>query len=79
MRTRDGLEVDLVIEEAQKLHLFEIKSSATVTSKHGAQLQRTRSDLGDQVGSCAVISRVSESFQLMQGIHAYRWQDVPAK
>ena len=33
LRSRDGLEVDLLIELGDKLHLFEIKSSMTITPK----------------------------------------------
>ncbi|MBI2265031.1 MAG: ATP-binding protein [Armatimonadetes bacterium] len=78
MRTRDGLEIDLVVEEAQKLHLFEVKSGATITSKHAASLQRARSDLGRLIGSCAVIARSPESFPLGRDIQVCRWQDVLA-
>lgn len=79
MRTRDGLEVDLVVEEAQKLHLFEVKSSATITSKHAVSLQRARSNLKSQIGTCALISRSPDSFSLGRDIQVYRWQDVLGK
>src|SRR4030042_214849 len=40
LRTRDGLEVDLVVELGQKLHLFEIKSSMTIFPRHASSLLR---------------------------------------
>lgn len=79
IRTRDGLEVDLVVEESEKLHLFEIKSSATISSKHATSLVRARLDMGDQIGSCSIISRSPESFPLGRDIQVYRWQDVLAR
>jgi hypothetical protein len=34
VRSRDGLEVDLVVDLANRLHLFEIKGAATITDRH---------------------------------------------
>lgn len=75
IRTRDGLEVDLVLEQNQKLHLFEIKSSMTVTSAHAASLDRARRDLKSRVGTAAVISN-SKSGLIANGIRNYYWQDL---
>ncbi|MGB9630270.1 MAG: ATP-binding protein, partial [Thermodesulfobacteriota bacterium] len=38
LRTRDGLEIDLIIEIGQKLHLFEIKSAMTILPRHASSL-----------------------------------------
>lgn len=75
IRTRDGLEVDLVIENAQKLHLFEIKSSSTITENHAISLKRARRDLPN-VARSAVISASKESYPLDKNIYNYRWQDI---
>jgi len=59
LRTRDGLEIDLVLELGQKLHLFEIKSTMTVWPAHAASLRRIMSDPKFSVGTGAVISRAA--------------------
>lgn len=76
LRTRDGLEVDLVVETDGKLHLFEIKSSATIVPKHAASLLRARSDFGAIVGVAGVISRSAERFMLQKGVFNWPWQDI---
>lgn len=76
LRTQDGLEVDMVIETDQKLHLFEIKSSATITPSHASSLMRAKRDLGNLVHTSCIISRTSQSFLLQKEIYNYGWQDV---
>lgn len=76
LRTRDGLEVDLVLEEGQKLYLFEIKSSATITPKHASSLVRAKRDLGNLVQFLGIISISPESFHLQREVYNYRWQDI---
>ena len=76
LRTQDGLEVDMVIELAGKMHLFEIKSGATIVPKHGASLKRLRNELGNKIGSASVISCSPENFWLDDGILNYNWKDL---
>lgn len=76
LRTQDGLEVDLVIELNQKLHLFEIKSSTTITSAHASSLMRAKRDLGNLVQTSCIISCAHQSFSLQKDIYNYRWQDI---
>ncbi len=76
LRTQDGLEIDLALEINQKLHLFEIKSSSTITSKHAGSLVRMKNDLPDIIGSTSIISRAPSSFHVYKGIHSYPWQYV---
>ncbi len=76
LRTRDGLEVDLVIELGQRLHLFEIKSAMTIMPKHTFSLARISRELGSMVQSSAMISASEESFHLTQGIYNYSWKDI---
>jgi len=73
LRTRDGLEVDLVLELGQKLHLFEIKSAMTVLPKHASSLLRIASDLKLSVGTSAIISTSPDHFHLTKGIYNYTW------
>jgi len=76
LRTRDGLEVDLVLELGQKLHLFEIKAAMTILPKHASSLSRIASDLKSAVGTSAVISNSSDNFHLIRGIYNYSWKNI---
>ncbi len=76
MKTRDGLEIDLVIELNQKLHLFEIKSSATITVKHVGSLVKAKKDLKKICSSAAVISQTKDNFWLGTGIANYNWKTL---
>ncbi len=76
LRTRDGLEVDLVLDLGQKLHLFEIKSTMTVLPKHASSLSRISHDLNSEIGSIAVISASSDNFHLTGGIFNYSWKNI---
>ncbi|MFZ5801279.1 MAG: hypothetical protein ACOY3D_07915, partial [Candidatus Omnitrophota bacterium] len=60
----------------QKLFLFEIKASSTITSRHASSLIRTRKDLGKLVQLTGVISLSPDSFPLQRGLYNYCWQDI---
>jgi len=76
LRSRDGLEIDLVIELAQKLHLFEIKSAMTIWPKHAASHERVLNDPKASVRTAGVISRAKGSFPLKKGIVHYPWKEI---
>lgn len=76
LRTRDGLEIDLVIETKQKLHLFEIKSSATITPQHALSLSRAKRELEEIVQSASIISNSVQGGFVRKDISNYYWQDV---
>ena len=76
IRTQDGLEVDLVIEDARKLHLFEIKSSMTISPKHASSLLRLNNDLPEKIAQAAIISRSEENFTVTQTIKNYHWKSI---
>jgi hypothetical protein len=76
LRSRDGLEVDLVIDLAGLLHLFEIKGAATITDRHAVSLKRLGDELRSQVQSAAIISCTTESFRVTDQIMNYAWTDV---
>lgn len=76
LRTRDGLEIDLVLEIGQKLHLFEIKSAMTVIPKHASSLIKIISGLKSPVKSAAVISRSQNNYTLKKGIVNYGWRST---
>lgn len=76
LRSRDGLEVDLVIEIGGFLHLFEIKSSMTITPKHITSLKRLANDLGSKVKTAAVISCSDGNFMVKDNIANYSWKNI---
>jgi predicted AAA+ superfamily ATPase len=75
LRTRDGFEVDLVVESGQRLFLFEIKSGATITGKHAATLVRAKREIR-HVKKCAIISRSDKDFTISRDVSVYNWQSL---
>ena len=76
LRSRDGLEIDLVIEIGDKIHLFEIKSSMTITSKHATSLKRVKDILGDKIETLSIISRSHENSILKGNIRNFNWKNI---
>ena len=76
LRSRDGLEVDLVIEIGGFLHLFEIKSSMTITSKHITSLKRLANNLGSKVKTATVVSCSKDNFIVKDNIINYNWENI---
>lgn len=76
MKTRDGLEVDLVLEMDLKLYLFEIKSGATIVSKHAASLINSKNDLKDMIKYTAVISMSEDSYPINKIVYNHSWQNI---
>jgi hypothetical protein len=78
LRSRDGLEVDLVLEVGQRLHLFEMKTAMTITPRHASSLLKMSKELKSRVETGAVISRAKGKFRLTGKIMSYNWEDVLA-
>jgi len=76
LRTRDGLEIDLVLELGQKLSLFEIKSTMTILPKHADSLARLIGGLKSPVQTAGVISQAAGGFPLKKDIYHYNWKDI---
>lgn len=76
LRSRDGLEIDLVIEQEGKLYLFEIKSTMTITPKHALSLSRLMEELGSDVTSAGIISCSEENFVIKGNIINYGWKNI---
>ncbi|MCM8787256.1 MAG: ATP-binding protein [Candidatus Omnitrophica bacterium] len=76
LRSRDGLEVDLVIELEGKLHLFEIKSAMTITPKHAISLKKTSSTLNAKIETLAIISCSEDNFVVKEKIKNYSWKNI---
>lgn len=64
LHTRDGLEVDLVIEDNQKLYLIEIKSTSTITSTHTTSLVRLKREIPDKIAGSFLLTNAKESFTI---------------
>lgn len=62
LRTRDGLEVDLIIELAGKLNLVEIKASSSLKPEHLRSLIIAQRDFGDRINKLFVVSNFKETF-----------------
>ncbi len=76
LRSRDGLEIDLVIELEGKLHLFEIKSSMTITSKHASSLFKMINESGQRIDTAAIISNTEDNFTVKGDVINYSWKKV---
>lgn len=76
LKTRDGLEIDLVIELEGKLHLFEIKSSMTITSKHASSLFKMINESGSPIDTAAIISGTEDNFTVKGDVTNYGWKNV---
>lgn len=69
LRTRDGLEIDLVAEDNQLLNLIEIKSSATITPVHITSLVRLQREIPNKIAGSFLLSNASDSFQIKDVRH----------
>lgn len=76
LHTRDGLEIDMVIEIEGKLNLIEIKSSSTIRPEHTSSLLKAKHDLKNLVKQSFLISNSPKSFTLPGGIFNYSWTDI---
>jgi predicted AAA+ superfamily ATPase len=76
LRTRDGLEVDLVIEYGQKLYLFEMKGIMTILPRHAAALIRARNDLKSNVATAVLVSLSRDNFHLIKSVDNFCWKNL---
>jgi predicted AAA+ superfamily ATPase len=76
LRTQDGMEIDLILEISGKLHLFEVKSTMTLSTKHAAPLLRVFSDLKEKPASVSIISRAKDNFTVKRPVNNYYWKNV---
>jgi hypothetical protein len=74
-RDNVGLEVDLLIEEADGLHPVEIKSAATITDDLLKGLRKWLAVAGDAARMPRLVHAGPESY-VREGIDTRRWQDA---
>jgi predicted AAA+ superfamily ATPase len=72
-RSRDGWEVDLLVELHGKLYPVEIKSSATPRPAHAEAVVRWRALAGDKAGSGLLMTQAEEASALVPGVRAIPW------
>jgi predicted AAA+ superfamily ATPase len=75
-RSRDGLEVDLLIDRNGKLHPVEIKATSTVTATHAAGLVRWRQIAGREEAPAVLFADVDRAMTVARSIHAVPWWSV---
>lgn len=75
-RTRDDLEIDLVLEIEGKINLIEIKSSSTIRPEHTSSLLKAIRDLKDSTARSFIISNSEKSFTLPNKVSNYSWSDI---
>ena len=75
-RSRDGWEVDLLIELGGRLHPVEIKATATPRPAHAESLVRWRSLAGHRAGDGLLITRAQEASALVPGVRVLPWNGV---
>ncbi len=74
-RTRDGMEIDLIIEYADKLIPIEIKKTATPTKTHARHLERfiTFENHSKRVENGYIVCTVKEKIAISKNITAIPW------
>lgn len=72
-RSRDGWEVDLLVELGGKLHPVEVKATATPRPAHADSLTRWRSLAGERAGGGLVVTRAPEASSLLPGVRVLPW------
>jgi predicted AAA+ superfamily ATPase len=75
-RSRDGWEVDLLVELGGRLHPVEIKATATPRPAHAESLVRWRSLAGDRAGDGLLITRAQEASALVPGVRVLPWNEL---
>ncbi|MBN2374140.1 ATP-binding protein [bacterium] len=76
LRTRDGLEIDLVIDIGGELSLFEIKSTMTITPQHAHHLKQIRNTYGGAIKATGIISCAEHTFPITGEIYNYSWSNI---
>ncbi len=72
-RSRDGLEVDLLIDRDGTLFPLEVKASATITPGHAANVHKWRQLAGEPDGPAAIAANVPQPLAVSPGVRAVPW------
>jgi predicted AAA+ superfamily ATPase len=72
-RSRDGWEVDLLVEHRGRLHPIEIKATATPRPQHVDNVVRWREIAGPAAGSGLLVCGAGDASSLVPGVRALPW------
>ncbi len=72
-RSRDGIEVDLLVDCNGKLYPMEVKATATVLPQHASALQKWRDLSGGSREPAIIVANISAPISVSQGIRAVPW------
>jgi uncharacterized protein len=75
-RSRDGWEVDLLVELGGNLHPIEIKTTETPRPFHAENVVRWRSLAGDKAGSGLLVTQADQASALVPGVRVLPWGDL---
>lgn len=70
LRTRDGLEIDLVVEDNQRLYLLEVKSSSNITPNHTTSLLRLNREMPEKIAGSYLLANTQKSF-ILSGVNQH--------
>ena len=72
-RSRDGWEVDLLIERNGVLHPVEIKATSTPRPTHAAAILRFRAAAGERAGPGLLVAKVEQPGTVAPGVRLVPW------
>lgn len=75
-RTRDGWEVDVLVERSQRLHPIEVKATATPRPAHAEGIVRFRELAGKKAGDGLVIADVPRPSSLVPRVRVLPWHGI---
>jgi len=76
LRTRDGMEIDLLIDWDGRLYPLEVKFSSTITPHHASSLRRWLSE-GRKSAPGVIIANIPEPIPVAPGVRAVPWNAMP--
>ncbi len=75
LESKTGIGVDLMLREAERWNLFEIKATKTITEQSMVQLKKTAALLGARAAKQTLIASVSEK-RIQSGVQILPWQEI---
>jgi hypothetical protein len=75
-RSKDRLEIDLMVDRNSRLYPVEIKATSTLLPGHADALNRWSNLAGDLNAGSVLVADVAESFSI-RGCRAISWKHAP--
>ena len=72
-RSRDGIEVDLLVDYNGKLYPMEVKATSTVLPQHGSALNKWGGLAGESREPAILVADIPAPISVSPGIHAVPW------